>query len=175
MRLISEHNGKQPPTPAAWLRFGATGAAVTGAAFLGARAVDADSVWYRSLPKPAWQPPSWAFGVVWTPLYATIAYAGGRALGAAPTRRERARLAASLAANLSLNAGWNWLFFRLRSPRAAVVGTVLLDLSNAELIRRTARSDRAAAKALLPYAAWCAFATALNSSIARHAPALPRG
>nr|WP_243769371.1 tryptophan-rich sensory protein [Streptomyces cyanogenus] len=24
-----------------------------------------------------WQPPPWAFGVVWTPLYATIAYAGG--------------------------------------------------------------------------------------------------
>ncbi|MET9365225.1 TspO/MBR family protein [Streptomyces sp. NPDC006632] len=166
MKLISEDSG--PAAPPAWLRFGAGAAAVTGAALVGARAVDADSVWYESLPKPSWQPPSWAFGVAWTPLYATIAYASGRALGAAPTRREQRRLAASVAVNLSLNAGWNWLFFRLRSPRAGLIGTVLLDLSNAELIRRTARSDRAAAKILLPYAAWSLFATALNGSIARH-------
>ncbi|MEU4038557.1 tryptophan-rich sensory protein [Streptomyces collinus] len=24
-----------------------------------------------------WEPPPWAFGAVWTPLYTTIAYAGG--------------------------------------------------------------------------------------------------
>ncbi|MFF5187416.1 TspO/MBR family protein [Streptomyces sp. NPDC000345] len=165
MRLISEDGGRRPGR--AWLRFGACGAAVTATAVAGARAVDADSAWYRSLRKPVWQPPSWAFGVVWTPLYASIAYAGGRALGKACDRHERRRLAASMAVNLALNAGWNWLFFGLRSPRAGLVGTVLLDLSNVDLIRRTARTDRTAAGALLPYAAWCGFATALSSSIAR--------
>jgi tryptophan-rich sensory protein len=40
--------------------------------------------------------------------------------------------------NLALNAGWNWLFFGLRSPRAGLAGTVLLDVSHAELIRRIA-------------------------------------
>ncbi|MFI5705690.1 TspO/MBR family protein [Streptomyces xanthochromogenes] len=176
MKLISERD-ERAAMPPAWLRFGASAVAVAGAAFAGGRAVDADSVWYRTLPKPSWQPPSWAFGVVWTPLYATIAYAGGRASGAAPTGAERRRLAASMAVNLSLNAGWNWLFFRMRSPRASLAGTVLLDLSNAELIRRTARSDRTAARILLPYAAWCMFATALNGSIVRQssrAPALSR-
>jgi tryptophan-rich sensory protein len=59
------------------------------------------------------------------------------------------------------------LFFARRSPAAGVVGTSLLDLSNAELIRRIARTDRTAARLLVPYAAWCAFATALNVSIAR--------
>ena len=34
----------------------------------------------RDLAKPRWQPPPRAFGLVWTPLYASIAWAGGHAL-----------------------------------------------------------------------------------------------
>lgn len=144
----------------------ATAAAVVAAAVIGSRAVDPDSAWYRSLEKPSWQPPPWAFGVVWTPLYATIAWAGGRALTAS-RGGDRPRLMASLGVNLALNAGWNWMFFGRRSTKAGVLGTLLLDVSNVELIRRTARSDSTAARVLLPYAAWCAFATALNLAIAR--------
>ncbi|MFF4402898.1 TspO/MBR family protein [Streptomyces sp. NPDC001480] len=77
-------------------------------------------------------------------MYATIAYAGGRALCGSRDRRKRTRPAASLAANLTLNAGWSWMFFRLRSGKAGRMGTVLLDLSIMGLIRRTARTDRTA-------------------------------
>lgn len=76
-------------------------------------------------------------------------------------------MALSLAANLTLNAAWNWAFFGRRSLKAGVLGTLLLDVSNAELIRRTNRVDPVAARVLLPYAGWCVFATALNSAIAR--------
>lgn len=148
----------------------AAAAAVTASALAGAKAVDASSTWYRGLDKPPWQPPSWAFGAVWTPLYASIAWAGGRALTRARPEQRRA-LIGSLATNLTLNAAWNWAFFRAHSPAAGVAGTLLLDASNAHLINRTARTDTTAAAALVPYAAWCAFATALNSSIAmRNAP-----
>jgi tryptophan-rich sensory protein len=133
-------------------------------------AVDPDTTWYRRLDKPAFQPPPWAFGVVWTPLYASIAWAGGHALQQATGRRRRA-LAASLAANLVLNAAWNWLFFRRQSPKAGLVGTLLIDLSNIVLIRRTADVDRTGARALLPYAGWCGFATALNAAIVKRNPA----
>jgi translocator protein len=76
--------------------------------------------------------------------------------------------------NLAANVAWNYLFFGLRSPRAGLAGTVLLDLSNAELIRRTARIDPRAAAALAPYALWCAFATVLNADITRrNRPARP--
>ncbi|PKW05464.1 TspO and MBR related proteins [Streptomyces sp. 1222.5] len=166
MRLIRRHGGNRRWT-GSWPCFAATGAAVAAAAATSARAVDADGDWYRSLRKPLWEPPPRAFGAVWTPLYATIAYAGGRALDTASHRRERGLLAASLAVNLTLNAGWSRLFFGLRSTRAGLLGTVLLDVSNVELIRRVARTDRTAAAALLPYAAWSAFATALNASIVR--------
>ncbi|MEU6278402.1 TspO/MBR family protein [Streptomyces populi] len=169
MRLISEHSGGER-APKARLRYGASAAAVAATALLGARAVDADSAWYRSLRKPPWQPPPWVFGAVWTPLYATVAYAAGRALNASPDGPPRTRLAASLAVNLTLNAGWNWLFFGLREPRAGLYGTLLLNLSNAELVHRVRRVDPTAARALVPYAGWCVFATALNGSITRRNP-----
>ncbi|MFC9328691.1 tryptophan-rich sensory protein [Kitasatospora sp. NPDC057015] len=51
--------------------------------------------------------------------------------------------------------------------RSGFAGTVLLDLGDADLIRRTTRADRTAAAALVPYATWCAIATALNLDITR--------
>ncbi|MGW1249466.1 TspO/MBR family protein [Streptomyces sp. NPDC002535] len=150
-------------------RYAVSAIAVAAAAAAGARAVEPNTEWYRSLRLPAWQPPPWAFGAVWTPLYASLAFAGGHASGRIQGR-DRQRFLASLGTNLALNAGWNWLFFRLRNPRAALVGTVLLDVSNVQLIRRTMRSDRTAARALWPYTAWCLFATGLNASIAHRNP-----
>ncbi|XUM02139.1 TspO/MBR family protein [Streptomyces venezuelae ATCC 10712] len=162
-------NAKTPTRDERALWYGLAAAGVAATAVAGGMAVDPRSSWYRSLRKPSWQPPPWAFGAVWTPLYATLAYASGHALGITEGTRRR-RLLASVACNLALNAGWNWLFFRLRSPRAGLVGCALLDLSNAELIRRTARVDATTAYTLLPYAAWSAFATGLNAAIVRRNP-----
>ncbi|MEU6310955.1 TspO/MBR family protein [Streptomyces sp. NPDC047014] len=152
-----------------YMSYAGAAAAVVATAVAGAKAVDADSAWYRSLDKPAWQPPSWAFGVVWTPLYASLAWAVGRGISRA-RGPEHVRLVASAGANLVLNAAWNHLFFGRRDPRAGLAGTVLLDASNALLIRRLAVTDRPAAAALAPYAAWCLFATGLNLSLARRNP-----
>ncbi|MEU1706852.1 TspO/MBR family protein [Streptomyces sp. NPDC005706] len=165
MKVISERGGTRRPGP--WQRYGAATAAVAVTAAVGAAATDPDSTWYASLRKPSWQPPPWAFGVVWTPLYASIACAAGHALGRTPDRRRRAGIVRDLAANLALNAAWSRLFFAHRAPKAALAGNVLLNIGNAQLIRQIARTDRAAAGALLPYAAWCAFAAALNASIVR--------
>jgi len=151
---------------APWVTYALTSAAAGAAAAAGARAVDPDSAWYRGLAKPPWQPPPRAFGAIWTPLYASIAWAGGHALRRADGHQRNA-LIASLAANLALNAAWNWMFFGLRSPRAGLAGTLLLDISNAGLIRCIARTDTGAAAALMPYALWCAFATVLNADIVR--------
>ncbi|MCS0634595.1 tryptophan-rich sensory protein [Streptomyces sp. LP05-1] len=150
----------------AYRTYAAGAVAVAASAVAGARAVDPDSDWYRSLDKPPWQPPPPVFGLVWTPLYASIAWAAGHALLRARPPGERRSLGAALAVNLALDTAWNHLFFGRRSIRAGLLGTLLLDLSNVQLIRRTARSDRTAARALVPYALWCAFATALNADLA---------
>ena len=145
---VASHRRRGRAT-ASWTTYALTSAAAGAAAAIGARAVDPGSSWYRGLAKPSWQPPPRVFGLAWTPLYASIAWAAGHALQR--TRgRQRNALAASLATNLAVNTAWNWMFFGLRSPRAGL-----------------ARTDPRAAAALVPYALWCAFATILNADIGR--------
>jgi tryptophan-rich sensory protein len=150
--------------------YAAAAGVVTAAAALSSRAVNTGTAWYRTLAKPPWQPPSWTFGVVWTPLYATIAWSAGHAVLRTRGRARREVLAA-YAVNIATNAAWSWLFFGRRSVVGGLAGTLALDASNADLLRRTGKHDPAAAGALIPYAAWCLFATALNASIvARNRP-----
>ncbi|GGO78490.1 TspO/MBR family protein [Nonomuraea cavernae] len=144
-----------------------TATAVTAAAVTGGMAGDADSTWYRRLRKPRWQPPGWAFGVVWPVLYATIAYAGARALAASDDRPGVTR---ALAVNLALNTAWTPLFFRAHAPRLAMADLLALNASNAVLVSRCLRADRGAGLTLLPYAGWTLFATALNGWIAARNP-----
>ncbi|WP_326570013.1 tryptophan-rich sensory protein [Actinacidiphila glaucinigra] len=162
MRLISERGrgGR-----IRWRPYAGAAAAVAAAATIGIAAADTRSAWYQRLPKPSRQPPPWAFSATRIPLYAGIAWSGGRAWCQAG-HGERMALATALAVNLSLNAAWSWMFFVARSPRAGLAGALLLNASNVHLIRRAARSDLHAAAALLPYAAWSWFASALNARIA---------
>ncbi|GAB3986925.1 TspO/MBR family protein [Plantactinospora veratri] len=147
-----------------------TGLATALAAAVGSLATDPDSAWYRSLDKPAWQPPPAAFPAVWTPLYASIAFAAARALDASTSVAERSSFRRAYAIDLALNAGWNALFFRARRPRLALAELVLLNAANAVLLHRAWRADRVAGAALLPYLAWTGFATALNATIAARNP-----
>jgi translocator protein len=146
-----------------------TAGAVAAAAAIGAVAADPGSAWYRGLRKPRWQPPPPAYPLAWTPLYATIAYAGARALARA-LGPARGKLAGTLLLNLAPNAAWTPLFFRAHRPRVALAEVACLDIANVLLIRQAWRVDRPAALLLLPYAGWTAFATALNAEIVRLNP-----
>ena len=143
-----------------------TSAAVAAAAVIGTLGTDVKSRWYRNLDKPAWQPPGAAFGPAWTTLYALMAVASARTLDRLEDPEERRAFATAFGANLALNAGWNWLFFKARRPRWALAEIVVLEASTLDLTRRAARSDSTAAAMLAPYAGWVAFATALNAAIA---------
>lgn len=147
-----------------------TSAAVAATAVIGVLGTDVTSRWYEDLDKPAWQPPGAAFGPAWTTLYGLIALASARMLDRLEEPGERRAFGTAFGANLVLNAGWNWLFFRARRPRWALAEIVLLEASTLDLTRRAAKADRSAAKMLLPYAGWVTFATALNASIARRNP-----
>ena len=144
-----------------------TSAAVAAAAVIGILGTDVKSRWYRSLDKPAWQPPGTAFGPAWTTLYALMAVASARTLDRLEDPEERRAFATAFGANLALNAGWNWLFFKAQRPRWALAEIVVLEASTLDLTRRAAGADSAAAAMLAPYAGWVAFATALNAAIAR--------
>jgi tryptophan-rich sensory protein len=142
-----------------------TSAAVTATAVLGGIGTATGTRWYRQLDKPPWQPPASAFGPVWTALYVLLALAGGRSLAGSAGSARRAYLA-----NLALNTGWTWVFFRARRPAAATAEAVLLAASTADLARRSWAVDRRAGAALVPYAVWTSFAAALSGAIARRNP-----
>jgi translocator protein len=142
-----------------------TGLLTLAAAAAGTLGTKPDSAWYRALRKPSWQPPAVAFPLVWTPLYAAIAWGTGRA--AAASEEGRGRYLALTGANLAVNAGWCWAFFTAQSPRGGLATIAVLDALNLALLRETARRDPAAAVALAPYVAWTGFATALNAAHVR--------
>ena len=147
--------------------YAVTGAMTVGAAVVGSLGTRPDSAWYRSLDKPSWQPPPVAFPLVWTPLYASIAWATGRAASASQPGPDRRRVLALTGADLVVNASWNWAFFAGRSPAGGLGVISVLNAANVLLLREAASRDRAAGAALTPYAAWCGFATALNLAIWR--------
>ena len=147
-----------------------TAAAVLATAVIGSLGTDVRSGWYRSLNKPAWQPPAAAFGPAWTTLYALLSLASARVLDRTEDPAERRAFTTAFGANLVLNAAWNWLFFKARRPRWALAEIVLLEASTVELTRRAGRADPTATTMLVPYAGWVGFATALNAAIVRRNP-----
>ncbi|WP_324653355.1 TspO/MBR family protein [Georgenia sp. H159] len=153
-----------------------TTAAAAGTAVVGALATTPDSLWYRTLRKPSFQPPAAAFPLVWTALYADIAVTSAVTLDAteAASPSEHAAYRRALAVNLALNGAWSWLFWRSRQPWLAAAECAVLTVSSADLVRRTAGANRAAGIALAPYAAWCGFATVLSTAIARKNPGRSR-
>ena len=116
----------------------ATSAATAATAAVGGAASSgAEDAWFRSLEKPAFQPPAVAFPVVWTALYATIAVSSAVAvdrLDAAGDGRGRG-FRRALGANLVLNASWTWTFFRGHRLPAATGVAGALALSSADLAR----------------------------------------
>jgi tryptophan-rich sensory protein len=120
--------------------------------------------WYPTLVKPAWNPPAWVFGPVWTTLYVLMSIAVWRVwrrhAGAAAVR-----LALAYGGHLVLNALWSVLFFGLRSPGLALAEILVLWGVLAAFQRRLWREDRVAGVLWAPYLLWVSFATVLNATL----------
>lgn len=127
------------------------------------------SDWYRRLRKPAIQPPAAVFPVVWTGLYAATAVASAAAQSASDDD-ARSAYRRALAVNMTLNAGWCWTFFAWHRLGTSVAVAGALAASSADLARRAGAATPAAGAALVPYAAWTAFATVLSEAIRRKNP-----
>ncbi len=136
-------------------------AAVTAVAVIGGLAAGSAGQTYRALDLPAFAPPSWLFGPVWSVLYLMIAVAGWLVW------RENGwdRALTLWSAQLVLNLVWTPLFFAADLYALALVDIVVLLVAVAATIVWFRRTSRAAAWLLVPYLAWVAFATALNAAI----------
>jgi benzodiazapine receptor len=147
------------------------GLATAGAAWYGARYSRNGSrdTWYRNLNKPGFTPPDKVFPVVWTTLYALVAWSGWRVWSAAPSRERNTALRLWLS-QLAANAQWSKLFFGQHRPNLALADVFALEGMLISYITAARKVDGAAAAAFIPYAAWVAFATVLNAEIARLNP-----
>lgn len=148
------------------------GAAVAGAGWFASRFSPRDAetkLWYEKLEKPSWDPPEYVFPIVWTTLYALIAVSGWRTWQQedSPKRSRALRL---WLAQLTTNANWTRLFFGKHQPRQALMDVISLESQIVSYMLAVRDVDTAAAACFLPYAAWVAFATALNAEIVRLNP-----
>ena len=123
--------------------------------------------WYAGLERPAWTPPSWVFGPVWTVLYLLMGIAAWRVwlTGGFEDRRSRVALMVFLV-HLLFNAAWTWLFFGRHMIEAAAVEIMILWIMIAVLTVLFWRRDCIAGGLLVPYVLWVAYATTLNIGFA---------
>jgi benzodiazapine receptor len=121
--------------------------------------------WYAALQKPAFNPPNWIFGPVWTALYIMMGVAAFLVWDRGWRRPGVRHALAVFAAQLVLNVLWSALFFGARSPVAALVDIVALWLGILASIILFARVSKAGAVLMVPYLLWVSFATALNVAI----------
>ena len=140
---------------------------------VGAIASSSSASFYRELARPAWSPPSWLFGPVWTVLYVLM----GIAAWLVWRERERASSAVKQALALFLlqlvpNALWTWFFFAWRMGTAALVDIAILLLLIVLTAIAFARIRKGAALLLLPYLLWVSYAAALTFAIWQRNPQL---
>jgi tryptophan-rich sensory protein len=117
---------------------------------------------YSELVQPAWAPPGWLFGPVWTVLFVLMAIAAWlvwRVPAAPATRRWALGL---FVVQLVANALWSWLFFAWQQGAWAFTEVIVLWVLIALTCAAFWRIRPLAGALLLPYLAWVGFAACLN-------------
>lgn len=155
----------RPPPPHPWIGLAGFLVLSFAASALGG-VFSAEGTWYEALRKPAWNPPGWLFGPVWTALYAAMAVAAWLVWRRGGFGGARTALVL-WCVQLALNAAWSPLFFGARRPDLALVCIVAMWGAIAATTVAFRRIRPAAAALMLPYLAWVTFATALNFAIWR--------
>jgi len=138
------------------------GAGLFGSLFT-AHSVD---TWYLSLNKPTWTPPNSVFAPVWSLLYLLMGLAAWLVWRQGGFRTHPTPLYLFLL-QLSLNAAWSLVFFRLRLPGAAFAEILALWALILAVLMAFWRAVPLAGALLVPYLLWVTFASALNFAIWR--------
>lgn len=139
-------------------------ASFSAAAVGGAATASSVGTWYRALHKPAWNPPDWIFGPVWTLLYILMSVAAWRVWRTGDSTAAR-RTFRWFSAQLFFNLLWSVLFFGLRSPGLAFAEVIVFWAVLVVMLRHFWQADRIAAYLWAPYVAWVSFASVLNGTV----------
>ncbi len=119
---------------------------------------------YSQLVQPAWAPPPWAFGPVWTVLFTLMGIAAWLVWRSGGFSRNRQALTLFVV-QLVFNALWSWLFFVWHLGLWALADIAVLWILIAATLVSFWRVRPLAGALLIPYLLWVSFAFALNHSL----------
>ena len=132
--------------------------------FLGGLLFKSDTIFYKSLNKPSFAPPSIVFPIVWTILYILIAisiylvYKDNNYKNTPDYNK-------ALLINYFSNQIFSFLFFTIKSPFLALIDTIIVLISSLFLYYESKELNKTSSKLLIPYIIWNIFATILIISI----------
>ena len=124
------------------------------------RMVATDAEWYRSLPRPSWQPPSSVFGIIWPYNFAMLVTATWLVASRLSTANQMIWLL-SLALSVTAALTWAWLFYGPHAILASGFALVLATVFTIPLLVIAFRVSPVLGFAFLPYQLWLAVATSL--------------
>lgn len=134
------------------------GAGILGSIFTFSAPPAGGLTWYATLNKPAFSPPNWIFGPVWTVLYVLM----GISLYLVWTKKK---VPSVFWIQLILNALWSIIFFGMTNPILALVDIAVLWIAIVLTIKAFSKINKLAGNLLIPYLIWVSFASILNLAI----------
>lgn len=125
------------------------------------------TTWYATLSKPAFQPPNWLFGPVWTILFALMGISL-YLVWAQRSEKTATQVDAAVkifAVQFTLNVLWSFFFFGFHETYLAFLEILLLWSAIVVTIVQFRRISPTAAWLLVPYLVWVTFASILNLAV----------
>jgi tryptophan-rich sensory protein len=121
--------------------------------------------WFQTIKKPAWQPPNWVFGPVWTVLYVLMGIAFYLIWKTdVPVKQKRMAITLWIV-QLVFNFFWSYIFFKKHQIDWALGEIVVLWFFILLTILSFGRISKTAAWMMVPYISWVTFASLLTLSI----------
>ncbi|PIT92484.1 MAG: tryptophan-rich sensory protein [Candidatus Harrisonbacteria bacterium CG10_big_fil_rev_8_21_14_0_10_42_17] len=122
-------------------------------------------IWYQTLIKPVWAPPSWIFGPVWTVLYVVIAITYGFVFYAVFTKHFPRALAVPFVLNLIFNFSFTYFQFGLKNNLLAALDIFFVLGTLVWVLVAVYPKRKWVALMNIPYLLWVSFATVLQLTI----------
>lgn len=121
--------------------------------------------WYQTLIKPAWAPPPFLFGPVWTALYTIIAVSFGSVFYKIFTKQLPLALVWPFLLNLFFNFIFTPLQFGLKNNLLAAIDIVLVLVTLVWALVAIYPHMKWVTFVNIPYLLWVSFATVLQITI----------
>ena len=118
--------------------------------------------WYYNLVKPAFNPPNWIFGPVWTLLYIMMSVAAWLAY---KKSKNSNKILTVYFVHLLINASWSYVFFYYKQIFLASFVISLIIFFILYLMVLYSKYSKSSVVLMLPYFAWSTYALYLNSTI----------